>query len=238
MEQLKLLWELQETEEEKAKKEHDLPSIPSVLQYGRNLKKVGSLEKKVLGEENRIGEIKKAQRLQEMDVAKITAQLKELNRKLYNGKIGNIKELENMEKKVGSLAKEKELLEDEIIVHMEMIENLENELGRMQKQLKKEKEIVDKLRAEALMDRQAALSELGELAARCENLSQKIEVGLLNKYKELRKRAGGGRCISLVRNGFCGICNVSLPSSFRARLLTPGQLVYCENCASLLVLDK
>jgi predicted nucleic acid-binding Zn-ribbon protein len=237
MEQLKILWELQETEEEKNKKEHDLQIIPSVLQYGEKLKKVESLEKKVEQKVNEIAEVKKAQRLKEMDVAKITAKLKELSKKLYNGKIGNVKELENMEKKVSSLGKDKELQEDEIIILMETIENLESALDLMQKQLEKEKKVLQELKAQARMDRQTCQSELEELAARCEDLSHRVEEGLLKKYRELRKRSGGGRCVSLVRNGFCGICNVSLPSSFKARLLTPGQLVYCENCASLLVLE-
>ncbi len=237
-EQLKLLWELQETEEEKNKKEHDLQVIPSVLQYSEGLKTVESLEKTIQQKEGEIAEVKKAQRLKEMDVAKITAKLKELNNKLYNGKIGNAKELESMGKKVYALGKDKEFREDEIIVQMETIEDLEGSLEQIQLQLKKEREALLKLKDRARLDRLSCQTELEGLSARCADLSLEIEEGLLKKYRELRKRSGGGRCISLVRNGFCGICNVSLPSSFKARLLTPGHLVYCENCASLLVLEE
>jgi len=238
MEQLRLLWELQEVEQEKNKKELDLQNIPSVLQYREKVKEVELLEKKVQQKEKEILDEKKAQRIKEMDVAKISALLKELNQKLYNGKIGNVKELESMEKKVHSLGKDRELQEDEIIVHMETVENLESEISSLQKQLQEEKKTLQKMKTKAREDRQNAQKELEELSICRDELTAKIEEGLLQKYRELSKRSGGGRCISLVENGFCGICNVSLPSSFKARLMTPGQLVYCENCASLLVLSS
>lgn len=238
MEQLRLLWELQEAEQEKSKKEHELQNIQSVLLYREKFKRVDCLEKKLQQKEEEIAAEKKAQRLKEMDVAKISAKLKELNHKLYNGKIGNTKELESMEKKVRSLGKDRELQEDEIIVHMETVENLESEMVHLHQQLKEEKKILQKLKVQARKDRQTVQSELEKLSYYCDELTGRIDDGLLKKYRELRKRFEGGRCISLVQDGFCGICNVSLPSSFRARLLTPGQLVYCENCASLLVLEK
>lgn len=238
MEQLRLLWELQEAEQEKSKKEHELQNIQSVLLYREKFKRMDSLEKKLQQKEEEIAAEKKAQRLKELDVAKISSKLEELNHKLYNGKTGNAKELESMEKKVFSLGREKELQEDKIIAHMETVENLESEIGHLHEQLKEEKELLQNLKKQALRDKQAVQSELERLSVHCNDLSGMVEEGLLKKYRGLKKRSGGGRCISLVRNGFCGICNVSLPSSFRARLLTPGELVYCENCASLLVLEE
>jgi len=238
MEQRRLLWELQEVEQEKNKKEQDLQKIPSVLQYREKFKKVDLAEKKLQQKGEELSAERKAQRLKEMDVAKISTLLEEFNSKLYNGKIGNAKELESMEKKVSSLGKDKELREDEIIVHMETIENLESEINHLQKQLKEEKEMLQKLKMHARRDRQSVQDELEKLSRYGEELAGKIDEGLLKKYRELSKRLGGGRCVSLVQNGFCGICNVSLPSSFIARLRTPGQLVYCENCSSLLIPEE
>jgi hypothetical protein len=80
------------------------------------------------------------------------------------------------------------------------------------------------------------LNRLQQLNRQREELSQKIDKELLKKYRELSKRRlQGGRYVSLVKGGFYVICNVSLPSSFRARLLNPGQLVFCENGGFLLV---
>jgi len=238
MNQLMLLWELQEIEQEKSKKEYDLENMASLLQYREKFKLIKALEKKAQQKEEEISEEKKAQRLKEMDVAKIAEQMKELHDKLYNGKIGNVKELESMEKKVHLLEKESGLQEDEIIQHMETIETLESESSRLQQRLQQEQENLQKLKAKAQRERLIVQNELKTLIGQGDALSAKIEAGLLQKYKELSKRNGGNRCISLFQDGFCGICNVSLPSAFLDRLHNPGELVYCENCASLLVLAE
>ena len=238
MEQLRLLWELQEIEQEKMKKEHHLQNIPSVLQYRREFKRVNLLEKELQKREEEESVEKKAQRLKEMDVTKISSLLEELNQRLYNGKTGSAKELESINKKVQSLGKDKQLKEDAIIVHMETIEKLEREISDLQKQLKDEKKSLQMLKAQALRDRQKVQDELEKLTSQRDKLAVKIDASLLKKYRELSKRLGGRRCISLVQNDFCRICNVSLPSSFKERFLSSGQFVYCENCASLLIWEE
>ena len=193
MEQLRLLWELQEVEQEKNKKELELQNIPSVLQYREKVKEVELLEKKVQQKDKELFDEKKAQRIKEMDVAKLSALLKELNQKLYNGKIGNIKELESMEKKVHSLKKDKEQQEDEIIVHMERVEDLESEISNLQTQLQQEKKTLQKMKAKSREDRQNAQKELEELSISRDKLTAKIEEELLRKYRELKNKRSGGR---------------------------------------------
>jgi len=238
MTELRLLWELQELEQEKNKKEYDLQNMASLLQYREKVKEVKELESKLQLNEEEISAGKKAQRLIELDVAKIAEETDELNHKLYGGKIGNIKELENMEKKVHYLDNERKLREDEIIRYMENIDELESEAARLHQSLQEEQELLQKRRIIAQRERKSVQNELKGLTEQIDGLAAKTEAGLLKKYRQWSKRLGGGRCISLVQDGFCGICNVSLPSSFSQRLQSSGELVYCENCSSLLVLDS
>jgi predicted nucleic acid-binding Zn-ribbon protein len=238
MNQLMLLWELQEIEQEKSKKEYDLQNMASLLHYREKLKLVKSLENKLQQKEEEISGEKKAQRVKELEMAKIAEQMKELHDKLYDGKTGKVKELENMEKKIHLLEKESGLQEDGIIQHMEATENLEAESGRLQQLLQQEKDNLQKLKVKAQRERLNVQNEVAALSDRSDDLAAKIEAGLLQKYRELSKRNKGNRCISLFQDGFCGICNVSLPSAFLNRLQNPGELVYCENCASLLVLAE
>jgi len=237
MTQIGLLWELQELEQEKIKKESDLLTLASILHYREKLKEVKLFEKSLQQKEEELAAEKKAQRLKELDVANKAAVLADLDHKLYDGKIGNIKELEGMEKKIQTLKEEKKLLEDEIIQHMENIENMESENSSQQQLFAKENELLQKLKAKARKEKQGAQNELAALTERIDGLSAEIDEKLLKKYREWSKRFNGERCISQVQDGFCGICNVSLPSSFTARLLT-GELVYCENCSSILVLKE
>ena len=237
MTDLKMLWELQEIDQEISKKEYDLHNMDSLLLYREKVKEVKELEKKIQDNEDAASAENKAQRLIELDVAKITAETDELNHKLYDGKTGNIKELENMRIKVEYLFSERKQREDEIIRRMEILDELENENVRLQQLLQEEKDLLQKRKIKAQRDRKNVQNELKELTAKGDELAAKIDAGLLKKYRQWSERLNGGRCISLVQDGFCGVCNVSLPSSFSQRLQNSAEFVYCENCSSLLVLD-
>ncbi len=234
MEQLLLLWELQEIEREIGKKEKELQNLASVVKYKQQKKAyLNFLEDKKNAEEKYAGE-RKNLKLYEMELQKISDILKELNSELYGGKIGSAKELESLEKKVRSKEKEKSGLEEKILAFMENLENDEEKIAELKIREKEKKEALQKSNTHARREVENARSGLELLKGKQNELMKAIESPLISKYRELNNRLQG-RCISLVKKGFCGVCNVSLPSSFRSRMLTPGVLVFCENCGCLLV---
>jgi predicted nucleic acid-binding Zn-ribbon protein len=235
LEQLKLLWELQELEHHISRREKELHDIKSMITYQEKKKVLNTFEKKINEKEEHLGRESKIIRRKEMELYKIMGSLNELQEKLYGGKMHNIKELENMEKKARSLEEEKAGLEDEILHLMEKIEGDEEEIVLEKKQFAKEQKKLQQLKQVAQGDWQQAKDEFTDLNRTREDLLEKIDNSLLKKYRDLSQRFQG-RAVSLVKKGFCGVCHVSLPSSFRALLLTPGELVFCENCGCLLVL--
>lgn len=237
MEEMKLLWELQEVEYEIINKEKELQNIPSVGEYLKKKKNYSYLEENLKKKVEEHKSTKKELGRREMDLQKLTATLSELTDKLYSGEVRNVKELESMEKKTSSLTKEKNELEDKILELMEKLEVESEEIKKAQSNLENEGKKLETLKEKARRDMLQAQKELDILKRRRDEIEKKVDDELLKKYRELSKRFNR-KCISLVKNNFCGICNVSLPSSFRAYLLTPGKLVYCENCGSLLVLGN
>jgi predicted nucleic acid-binding Zn-ribbon protein len=234
VEHLRLLWELQEIEREIGQKEKELQNLASVLKYKQQKKAyLNFLEDKKITEEKHAGD-KKNLKLYEMKLQNISDTLKELNSELYGGKIGSAKELESLEKKVRSKEKEKSDLEEKILAFMENLENDEEIIAELKNREKEKKEALQKSNTHARRDVENARSGLELLKEKKDELMHAIEPKLISKYRELNNRLQG-RCISLVKKGFCGVCNVSLPSSFRSRMLTPGELVFCENCGCLLV---
>ncbi|RJX27836.1 MAG: hypothetical protein C4554_03510 [Dethiobacter sp.] len=235
MEQLQLLWQFQELEQKIFRQEQELQNLASVSEYQHKKQELAVFQKELKQKEEKLNTEKKELRRKELELQTVSTSLREMDKKLYSGEIRNVKELESLEKKVQSSKKEKSELEDEILY---LMENLEND-GREISQLKKQEEVKDEglqqLKLKARGDIKKIQGELQLLNQQRDELMQNIDKQLLKKYRELSKRLQGGRCVSLVKEGFCGICNVSLPSSFRARLLTPGQQVFCENCGSLLV---
>lgn len=235
MEQLKLLWQLQELEREIARKETEMQNIPSVNAYRARKKEVAALQDTLRPYAETMDAARKKMRRAELDLCNINGAIADLNKKLYGGAVHNTRELEGMEKKMLSMKAEQSAIEDNILTIMEELEKDEFKSSELGRETDAEQERLQQVKTQAQKDMQLARQVLDDLNRRRESITQRVEAPLLQKYKELKAKMHG-QCISLVQNSFCGICNVSLPSAFRARILTPGQLVFCENCGSLLVL--
>ena len=231
---MQLLWHFQETEQAIILKEKELQKIPSVARYQEKKKTFDQLEKNLSEKEKEVKSVQKELSRKEMELHSVSGSLEASQKKLYSGEVPSVKELENLEKKVQSLQREKQQLEDAVLNLMESLENLDEALTLQRRQRQEEEEKLKQVRAGAKKDFQGVQQELEALKAKRDRLAQDIDSGLLAKYREMSR--GGRRYISPVKDHFCGICNVSLPSSFRAYLLTPGKQVFCENCGSMLVL--
>ncbi len=231
---MQLLWHLQETEQEISRREKELQNIPSVAAYQEKKKALLEREEENSRKEEEERAVQKELSRREHHLLSVAASLQEAQQKLYSGEVPSVKELENLEKKVQATRREKQQLEDAVLSLMETAENLEAELTLLRQRRREQEEDVQAARARARRDYRQAQRELEALQEKRARLEARIEPGLLARYRELSR--GGRRCISAVKDNFCGICNVSLPSSFRAYLFTPGKQVHCENCGSLLVL--
>jgi len=235
VEQLKLLWQLQELEQEIARKEIEMQNIPSVSAYRVRKREMAALQDTLSCYAEKMEAARKKMRRAELDLHNINGAIADLNKKLYGGAVHNTRELEGMEKKVLSMKTEQSAIEDNILSIMEELEKDEFKSSELDRETDMGQERLQQVKIQAQKDMQLARQELEELNRRREGITQRVEAPLLQKYRELKAKMHG-QCISLVLNSFCGICNVSLPSAFRARILTPGQLIFCENCGSLLVL--
>ncbi len=235
MEKLQKLWQLQEIEQKINRQEQESQNLPIVKEYQLKKKEFAIFQQGLKEKEEKLNKEKKELRHKELELQTLSASLKEMDKKLYGGKVRNVKELESLEKNAQAKKKEISLLEDVIINMMERVEHETAAASLLKKTGEEKNEIRQQLMLKARNELYKIQKELEQLNKQRDELEQAIEKDLLKKYRELSKRMQGGRCISLVKEGFCGICNVSLPSSFRGRILTPGQLVFCENCGSLLV---
>lgn len=234
MEQLELLWHLQEVDLAIKRNEEEMadnPLIDDVREAEADFnEKSAGLEETAA----KVMEQEKALKRQDLDLQKIAAEAKSLSQKLYGGTVSSNRELEQMEKKLGMLEREKELLENRIIGQLEEVETLEEEreiqkktLDEVARALEEKKKILDG-RIKVLEE------QVYELQARRRELIEKISPGYLEKYNvfSLKHR---GRGMARVENDICGGCSVFIPSAHRGLLYNPNSMVYCENCGRLLV---
>ncbi|MDD4335039.1 MAG: hypothetical protein PHY77_05455, partial [Desulfotomaculaceae bacterium] len=131
MPDLKMLWEIQVLDGRKMALEKKLKGgqIAEELKFLKaDIEKGGVLFNKIKEEYNGV---KKSQKIKEMDVDSANEQITILGKKLYDGSITNVKEMNSNSKKLESLKNTVKKAEDEILTFMERQDELRSKLEEM-----------------------------------------------------------------------------------------------------------
>ncbi|HSW35301.1 MAG TPA: hypothetical protein VLH18_01720 [Candidatus Limnocylindrales bacterium] len=231
---MRLLWDLQQIDlsiRELVAKIEEAPLLSGVQETADCLEK---LKSELIEVEKRLKEDRKVMKNLEMDVQKLVEDRKILKDSLYGGKISNIKELEQMHRKMELLTERKDALEDKIMTFLELIEEQEAfQREHLEKidQCTTEYRDMEKRLSAAL---QTYVEEKDSLEQEREIQAGKIEAKYMDKYLTLAQKYRGQGMASVV-NDICGVCRVFISSALRGRLYNPDALVYCENCGRLLI---
>lgn len=232
---IELLWELQETEKNMVKIKcefqnrqslKDVEDASALLENSKIV--IQSLEKDLAAE-------KKELRRLEMKGKEIAEDIRENNEKLYGGEVTATKELIQMEKKLKILAEENNSIEDLVIQQMEEIENKEKQLQEKIIEEKEKQDILKKLEKRDREESKKIKVQYRKQKEKKEQLEAQVSPQLLEKYVHLKKTVGPN-IVAKVKCGVCLGCQVSLSSSTIGRLYTPGIILTCENCRKLIFL--
>ncbi len=232
--QLKLLWELQELDlsiKGLQLKIEEAPGLSGVQEAKEGLK---NLENDYAEKENLLKSARKELKQMEFEEQSIVETSNELKDNMYGGKVSNVKELEQMQRRLDNLADNKKQLEEKIINSMELIESLEEELGELGEKISRAREdlaIKEKQLADEL---DQCNREVKRLQAQRDELAEKIDQKYLEKYLVLAQKYQG-KALARVVDDICGGCRVFISSAQRGHLYNPSSMVYCENCGRLLV---
>jgi len=234
MQQLELLWRLQEIDLGISKLEGSLEDSPLIREAERVQQVVeeqrSSLEKTKEELENKKKEIRK----KEMELQDKSQESSSLRKQMYGGEISSTKELEQMEKKLKLLEKDKGELESRIIEEMEKVEEMEEEKKKLEEELKEEEKKLEKVNKELEEEQGKTKQELEEMRQKRRDLESGAESKFLEKYESF-SRHYNGKGIARVDGDICEGCQVFISSAIKGRLYKQDKLVYCENCGRILV---
>ncbi len=232
--QLQLLWELQGLDLSIKDLQMKIEAAPGLSGVNEAKEHLENLEKEYAEKENRFKADRKKLKQMELEEQAIVDQSKELKDNMYGGKVTNVKELEQMQRRLDHLADNKKLLEENIINLMESLETLEEELAEVTDKIKQAQgELNDKER-ELEKNQLKYNQELKQLQAEREELVKKVEKKYLDKYLTLAQKHHG-KALARVNDDICSGCRVFIPSAQKGHLYNPSAMVYCENCGRLLV---
>ncbi len=181
--------------------------------------------------ERQEAELKSKQRQLEMNDADLTAKIKAATDQLYGGKVGNPKELANLQHEADILKTKLNAVEDSVLEIMDRLEKAGAAVIQTRAGLKRveaeQQQNQQTLRAELKAQQERLVVLTGERA----ELVSTIDPALVSHYDRLR--AGKGLAVAAVERGICQGCRIGL---FAAQMqqARAGKLINCGNCGRFL----
>ncbi len=171
-------------------------------------------------------------RERELEAKGADARIKEIEQRLYGGRVMNPKELDGIEKEVQMLKRQRSALDDHLLELMDAVE-------QSQKRLNVSTESVVKAEGtrtgdvERLSQEKESLdTRLSELAVEREEVRTSLDVEALRVYDHLHRKSG--RAVATLHRDACSICGVSVPTGHVQRVRAGNELVFCSGCGRIL----
>lgn len=236
MNQLEQLWELQ-------KHDRILTQLKERLQILNKEEEIEKLRISVKQREYDLANKKTQLDVDDMKIKRFEQKLRQLNfdikeidEKLYSGKINNLKQLEQLEKESAMLKKEAKRVETDTIELMEEMEKLEGEITeveelflQLKKRLKEEEDNHDKL-VDSIEEK------IKEEEESIQSIKEKIDDDLVKKYEYLKEKKG--KVIVEVSGDKCTGCHMAIPLSLLSKIKRNNTITYCDNCGRILYYIK
>jgi hypothetical protein len=174
---------------------------------------------------------------QEMDCNALKTRIDTIKNKLYNGMVGNPKELQHLQQKIELM--NKDLDSDEEVLLTLVVEKEEQEKLRQQQQAEWEKaqKEFEKCRRSYSLWKKGLQQELEQLTGEQEQLQEKIDGELIKTYNRMQERFGC-RVLAKIEGGVCTGCNVRIPTSLRKEIKAAQKLTRCESCGRILFIEQ
>lgn len=174
------------------------------------------------------------QREREHEVDALRAKLKQVEEKLYGGKVKSPRELEDLQAEAKLLHAHVRREEDVVLEIMQEVERalaeaeaLQGDLARIEGERRQERRDLESERRQLLVEIERLHAERAEMAS---TLAPEV----IGMYELLR--ASKGRAAVRVEQGMCQGCRIHLPMSELQRVRAGLDLVCCGSCGRILYL--
>jgi uncharacterized protein len=225
-----LLWQLQTIDLEVDDKTKRLHEIDTAL---ANASSVTQARAAFDAEFQRLTHLRGRLHDRELEAKSLDAKLKELDQRLYSGRVTNPKELDGLEKDAQMHKRQRSLLDDQLLELMDQVEQAQtiaDERKIALSQIENERAgNVEQLRHE----RASLMARLAELEAKRTSTCTVLSAERLVQYDRLR-RTKPGRAVASIKHDACGMCGVTTPSALLQRVRAGEEIVLCPGCGRIL----
>ena len=163
----------------------------------------------------------------------IDDKLKKIDKQLYGGSVVNSREVENLEKEILALKRQRDGNDEKILELWEIVPPAKEAADKIEKKIaEKTKQLAERKKA-ALVEKAALETEFARLTKLRPDALRGIGPGLLNKYDGIRQRMGGIGMVEATRKKACTGCGTLLPERM-VQALREDKVITCESCHRIL----
>ena len=232
-EQLYLLLRLQKIDIEISKEDNRKKKLPDQIRKKEEV--IANLEKKYQKEKNELKELQLRVRRKEIDAKTINDKIEKHQNELYGGKISDIKELKQLQKVIESLKKERDEIEEDLLILMDEEDIWKLRVSKIEAELSESKEQLKQVQTQVEQQQIEIQKYIQKKQIEREELTNKItDRALMERYLLLWNEKNG-KAVVEIEESICSGCNLSLPSDVIYHLQRDDCLIICPNCNRILV---
>ncbi len=173
------------------------------------------------------------QRDLELEIDTLRGQLDEIEKKLYGGRIGDAKELNNLNREANQFKALISTREDRLLELLVAAEQAASDLAAAEDRLRQIEAARRALEAGLTEERGQLRTAIEGGQVEQSSLREGIDAAALRTYDNLR-RSRGGLAVAEIRQRTCQGCRISLPASEEQRARHGSALVLCQSCGRIL----
>jgi len=162
-------------------------------------------------------------------------QIVEVEAKLYGGKVGSSRELDDLQKRGVDLRRQLSSTEERLLAVMEELEEANASVVESEASLKQVVAARRTLETDLMAERKSLTGAVRQQQAARDQLRGEIDAANLRLYDRLRTTRGGV-AVAEVKQRTCLGCRVSLTAAYEQRLRHGDALVTCQSCGRILYL--
>jgi len=173
----------------------------------------------------------------ELKLGTARRQQADVEQKLYSGKVGSPRELDDLQKRSADLGRQITGGDEELYTLMEQLEEATREAAEAEATLK---QVVAERRTyetDLIAERKVLAASVKQATADRDQLRSRFDAAALRQYDRLRSTRDGV-AVAEVKQRICLGCRVTLTAAYEQRLRHGDALVTCQSCGRILYLSK
>lgn len=228
--ELQRLWKLAQIDN----RLHDIRQRAAALDPGRAIMaEIKNLE----AEDARVGGHARSLAAEQKDLellqASLDDKLKRIDKELYGGKVTSPREVENLQKEIAAIKRQKDSNDDRLLALMDELPPAQEAAGKIEAKIADAKKRLAMKKKLAIEEKSALEQEFAKLTAARPEAAKIIPPTLMPRYETARQRGNGVGMVEVRKPNTCGGCGTLLPERAIA-MLKDDRVATCDSCHRML----